>query len=194
MSIISRVTTWADNQVLTASALNGEFNNIINDYNGGITNANISSSAAIATSKINATFPSGAIVGTTDSQTLTNKTLTTPTLNNPTVNGSTGAIATYTPAGAGTATLDLSAAQTNFVTMPAGNVTIALSNATAAKWFVVRILQDSSGSRTVTWFTTIKWAGGSPPTLTTTANKADSFLFLVTSTGNYDGFIVGQNL
>jgi hypothetical protein len=46
------VTTWSDGQVLTASALNGEFNNIVNDYDGSITNANISATAAIATSKI----------------------------------------------------------------------------------------------------------------------------------------------
>lgn len=52
MSVISRVTTWSDNQVLTASALNGEFNNILNDYNGAITNANISAAAAISESKI----------------------------------------------------------------------------------------------------------------------------------------------
>ena len=80
MSIISLGTTWSDGQVLTASALNGNFTTIVNDYNGGITNANISGSAAIAASKINATFPSGSIVGTTDSQTLTNKTITAPTI------------------------------------------------------------------------------------------------------------------
>jgi len=33
MSQISRVTTWSTGQVLTASALNGEFNNIINAWN-----------------------------------------------------------------------------------------------------------------------------------------------------------------
>jgi len=46
------VTTWADNQVLTASALNGEYNNILNDYNGGITDANIAAGAAIALTKL----------------------------------------------------------------------------------------------------------------------------------------------
>jgi hypothetical protein len=33
MSIISRITTWVTNQVLTSSALNGEFNNIVNTLN-----------------------------------------------------------------------------------------------------------------------------------------------------------------
>lgn len=78
--------------------------------------------------------------------------------------------------------------------MPAGNITIALSNASVGQVFIVRITQDSGGSRTVTWFTTIKWAGGNAPTLTTTANKADTFGFIVTSAGNYDGYIVGQNI
>ncbi|SRR6266702_4268968 len=52
MAVISRLTTWSDGQTLTASALNGEFNNILNDYNGGVTNANISGSAGIAESKL----------------------------------------------------------------------------------------------------------------------------------------------
>lgn len=76
MAIINLSTTWSDNQVLTASALNGNFNDIVNDYNGNITNANISPTAAIATSKINTTFPSGTIVGTTDVQTISNKRIT----------------------------------------------------------------------------------------------------------------------
>lgn len=33
MATLSRVTTWAANQTLTAAALNGEFNNIINGWN-----------------------------------------------------------------------------------------------------------------------------------------------------------------
>lgn len=37
---------------MTATALNGEFNNILNNYNGGITDANIDAAAAIAESKL----------------------------------------------------------------------------------------------------------------------------------------------
>lgn len=194
MATLSRQTTWSDNQVLTAASLNAEFNNILNDYNGGITNANISASAAIDKTKI-----SGTAVTLADTQTLTNKTLTspsitTPTITNPTMDTTNPSAQTYTPSGGGTSTLDLSLADEHRITMPAGNITIALSNPTNAKKFIVSITQDSGGSRTVTWFTTIKWANGTTPTLTTTASKRDTFGFIRTGSGTYDGFVIGQNL
>lgn len=100
----------------------------------------------------------------------------------------------YTPSASGTATLDLALGNDHDIAMPAGNITIALSHEKTGMKFLVSLTQDSSGSRTVTWFTTIKWAGGSAPTLTTTANKRDVFGFLVTGSGTYDGFVVGQNI
>lgn len=108
--------------------------------------------------------------------------------------GTYNTIRTYAPSAAGTATLDLSTGNVHHITMPAGNITIAISNGNAGQCYIVRILQDATGSRTVTWFTTIKWAGGSPPTLTTTASKADTMGFEVTGTNTYDGFVVGQNI
>ncbi len=102
--------------------------------------------------------------------------------------------AAYTPGVAGTATLNLSLANEHRITMPAGNATIALANDEGAQKFIISITQDSGGSRTVTWFTTIKWAGGVAPTLTTTASKRDTFGFIRTGSGTYDGFIIGQNL
>lgn len=75
-----------------------------------------------------------------------------------------------------------------------GNRTIALSNAKVGQCFIIKLVQDGAGSRTVTWFTTIKWAGGVAPTLTTTLNKADVFAFIVTGSGTYDGFVIGQNI
>ena len=41
---------------------------------------------------------------------------------------------------------------------------------------------------------TLKWAGGSAPTLTTTAAKTDVFGFICTSADNYDAYVIGQNL
>lgn len=100
---------------------------------------------------------------------------------------------TYTPAGGATATLTLASGNLHFITMPAGNITIALSGDTNNQVFYIKITQDATGSRTVTWFTTIKWTNGVAPTLSTGANKRDAFAFVRTGSGTYDGFIVGQN-
>ena len=98
------------------------------------------------------------------------------------------------PAAAGTATLDLSNFRDFWITMPAGNITIALSNETFGNIFMAHITQDATGSRTVTWFATIRWAGNVVPVLTTTANKRDTFGFVRTGVNTYDGFVVGKNI
>lgn len=53
MGVITLPTTFVDGTVPTAAQFNGDFNAIINEFNGNITNANIGSSAAIAYSKLN---------------------------------------------------------------------------------------------------------------------------------------------
>jgi len=75
-----------------------------------------------------------------------------------------------------------------------GNRTLAISNGVVGQVFIIDLIQDATGSRTVTWYSTIKWADGTAPTLTTTANKIDSFGFIVTSANNYQGYVIGQNL
>lgn len=92
-----------------------------------------------------------------------------------------------------TITFDMSTSPVHQVTLTANRI-LALSNVSVGQFFILRLIQDGSGSHTVTWFTTIKWAGGSAPTLTTTASKTDVLGFLCTSAGNYDGYIVGQGL
>ena len=49
---------------------------------------------------------------------------------------------------------------------------VTLSNARTSS-YVLYFKQPALGSATVTWATTIVWAGGSAPTLTTTANYVD---------------------
>jgi len=100
----------------------------------------------------------------------------------------------YEPEAAGTATLDLDASNRNQITMPAGNITIALENEAVGQVFLVEITQDGVGGRTVTWFSTIRWVDGLVPVLSTGASKRDVFGFIVTASGTYDGFIVGQNI
>ncbi len=170
---VVRTTTWVDAQILTAPALNGEFNNLFNALN--IVNADIAAGAAIVGSKLASP-------------------LTGVTLSNPIINSWYDTPQTYTPAGAGTATLDLSLSNDHRITMPAGNITIAVSNAVNGKKFILSITQDSGGSRTVTWFSTIRWVGGSAPTLTTTGNKRDVFGFICTGTATFDGFVVGLSI
>lgn len=124
---------------------------------------------------------SDTVVGKATTDVLTNKTMVQK-------------VTSYTPSAAGTATLDVTTGNIHNITMPAGNITIAVSNEAVGQCFMIEILQDGTGSRTVTWFSTIKWAGGSAPTLTTTASKRDTFGFRVTGTDTYDGFVVGQNI
>ena len=50
MANATRTTVWTDNQVLTASALNGEFNNLLNALT--LINSDIAAGAGIAESKI----------------------------------------------------------------------------------------------------------------------------------------------
>lgn len=93
-----------------------------------------------------------------------------------------------------TITFDLNESNSHYVTL-GGNRTIALSNPTVGQKFILRLQQDNTGNRTITsWFTTIKWDGGTPPTLSTTGNRADLFGFFCTSGNQYDGMVLAQNL
>ena len=92
-----------------------------------------------------------------------------------------------------TVTFNLATSNWHQVTL-AGNRTLALSNPTVGQQFTIILIQDGAGSRTVTWFTTLKWPSATPPTLTTTAGGIDVFTFKCVSTGNYYGFTAGQAL
>jgi hypothetical protein len=80
------------------------------------------------------------------------------------------------------------------VTFGTGNAILTITNAIDGRKFIISLTQDTTGSRDVTWFTTIRWAGGSAPSLTTTGSKRDTFGFISTGTNTFDGFVVGQNI
>lgn len=66
-----------------------------------------------------------------------------------------------------------------------GNRTFTFANPKDGGRYMLIIKQDATGSRTLTW-PTIKWQGGTTPTLTTTANKYD-IISLVYDGTNYYG-------
>jgi hypothetical protein len=123
------------------------------------------------------------LVGRATTDTLTNKTLTNPTVTN--------YVETPFTANSSTAiTIDLANGTVQIITLT-GNATITMPTATSGKSFIMFLKQDGTGSRTVTW-STVKWAGGTNPTITATASRQDIYSFFADGT-NWYGVVVGQN-
>ena len=76
-----------------------------------------------------------------------------------------------------TVTWDASTQDVCKVTL-AGNRTMAApSNGSTGQFASITVIQDGTGSRTLTWNATYEFAADTAPTLTTTASKADLFVF-----------------
>jgi len=111
--------------------------------------------------------------------------------------GTTEVAKAYTPAtGAQTVAIDCAVNNIHQVTGHADGtgITFTVANATSSQPFIVSILQGATTVSTITaWFATVRWAGGSAPTLTATLSKRDTFGFIRTGADTYDGFVIGQN-
>ena len=114
----------------------------------------------------------------------------TPTLTNPTV---TNYLETPFSANSSTAiTLDLTNGTVQIITLT-GNCVYTFPTPVAGKSFTLIHLQDATGSRTVTWPSTVDWPSATAPTLTATALKADKFVFTAISGTSWLGSVAGQN-
>ena len=120
----------------------------------------------------------------TGTQTLTNKTVEAGIF----TNGYTEEVNTANTSTAYTISLADGSFQVLTLT---GNATITMPTATAGRSFILLLKQDGTGSRTVTW-STVKWPGGTAPTVTSTASKQDIYSFFADGT-NWYGTTVGQN-
>jgi hypothetical protein len=87
---------------------------------------------------------------------------------------------------------DVPTAQISYITLT-GNCTFTFPTAAAGKTFRVALKQDATGSRTATWPGTVKWSGGTTPTLTTAAAKTDAFEFTCYDGTNWIGQTLGLN-
>ena len=97
---------------------------------------------------------------------------------------------TYTANSSTAITLNITTNGTDQVITLTGTATITMPTATAGKSFLLK-LKTGAGGYTVTW-TTVKWPGGTAPTLTSTASRMDIFSFFSDGT-NWYGTTVGQN-
>jgi len=85
----------------------------------------------------------------------------------------------------GTTNIDFSLGEFVVCTFGAGNCTITFSNIPSGKRVSISIVQDSVGSRTLTWPATAKFAAATAPTLSTGASKRDVINFVGDGTNLY---------
>jgi len=81
----------------------------------------------------------------------------------------------------GTIAIDWSTGNLQEILLTGTGITVTFTGALPGQTCELLVKQDATGSRTITTWPTIKWAGGSAPTLTTTANKSDMIVL------KYDG-------
>jgi len=101
---------------------------------------------------------------------------TTPSITTPVITGYTEtapAIANSSTA----VTLSLASGTVLSYTLT-GNCTFTMPTATSGTSFIIKLIQDGTGSRTAT-FTGVKWPGGTAPTITTTASTGLDILSFV---------------
>jgi hypothetical protein len=122
------------------------------------------------------TVPSGDLVGTSATQTLTNKTLTSPELTSaPYVNGS------YRGNIVAVSALDIDCSAGNYFTKTiSGASTFTVSNVPASRSYSFTLeLTHTSGA--ITWFSGVEWPDATAPDLTT--GKTHLFMFVTDDGG-----------
>lgn len=71
------------------------------------------------------------------------------------------------------------------------NITLAFSNGVVGGRYVLLVVQDSTGSRTVSWPGTVKWGNAGVSTLSTTGSTVDLFTFLFDGSSYYGNASLG---
>lgn len=134
----------------------------------------------------NKTAPTGAAVGTTDTQTLTNKTLTNPTVTNYTESVVTlGIVSTA-------ATLNITTGTIITATLTASVAcTFTLPTPSAGKSFVLFLKQAATTGGGTAIFTGVKWSTSAAPIITPTAGKMDIISFMSDGTNWYGSISQG---
>lgn len=97
----------------------------------------------------------------------------------------------------GTLVIDLDVANVFNVALNANITTLTISNtrstSNTSSGFTIIFTADGT-QRTITWPGSVKWPGGTEPTMTSTNNKVDVLSFVTNNNGTtWYGFVGGQN-
>lgn len=95
-------------------------------------------------------------------------------------------IASQTLASAGAVTITANAGSTAAITLQANASSSTITGGFAGQILKITLIQDATGSRTFVWPTTCKFAGGTAPTLATTAAYRDTVTFEFDGTNWYE--------
>jgi hypothetical protein len=135
-------------------------------------------------------------LGNVDNTSDATKNAATVTLTNKTVEAGTftnGYTEETVTANTGTAyTINLANGSVQYLTLT-GNCTYTFPTPVAGVSFTLIQRQDATGGRTVTWPSSVDWPGAVAPTLTSTAQRVDKFVFTAIDGSNWLGSIAGQN-
>ena len=95
-------------------------------------------------------------------------------------------------------TLDISQGSVFTITLAHNIGTFTWSNpasGTDVSAFVLKVTQDGTGNRTISFPAAVDWAGGTAPELSTGANDVDVFVFFTVNAGTtYYGFTAGLDM
>lgn len=88
---------------------------------------------------------------------------------------------------------DLSVSNSYWTVITSGNYAISVVSGTPGQTFRIKVYQDGTGNRTISWFSGINWDSGVIPTQASGQNKASWYTFIQTGASTYDGFQAGVN-
>jgi len=132
-------------------------------------------------------FASGGVTGVSTSATGTVLTLSDSNI----LFGKGGYFAEATLTDGATVTWNASTQQVCKLTLGGNRTISAPTNGATGQFISIAVIQDATGSRTLTWNSAYEFTGDTAPTLTTTVSKADVFVF------RYNGTVwheMGRNL
>ena len=89
---------------------------------------------------------------------------------------------------AATINWDTSAGQIAYVTL-GGNRTMATPTNLKVGTYILHVIQDGIGSRTLSWSSVFKWTAAVAPVLSTTAGRRDIFTFMSDGTNMYGSYL-----